>query len=176
MFDELRFCIINLDRLNFKPFVPKSSTVEIIYSDDSSTGFGGHFSVQCGRYWSFGSFTNKEKATSSTMRELLALKYVLNYSIDMIANYPVKWFTDNKNVVQIIKCGSRDPELQGQALEIFNICLSGRISIEMKWIPRTDNEQADTISRIQDPDDLGISFKTFMKWNAVGSSHHQSLC
>ena len=61
VFDELWFWVINLDQLNFKPFIPKSSTVGIIYSDASSTGFGGHFTVQCGRDWSFGSFTNKEK-------------------------------------------------------------------------------------------------------------------
>ena len=76
--------------------------------------------MQCGRHWSFGSFINKEKATSSTVRELLAVKYVLNSCTNIIANYPMKWFTANKNVVQIITCGSRKAELEGQALEIFN--------------------------------------------------------
>ena len=50
-------------------------------------------------------------------------------------------------------------ELLGQALEIFNTCLSRRISIEMEWIPRTENEQANTASKIQDPEDWGLSFK-----------------
>ena len=89
----------------------------------------------------------------------------------MISNYLVKWFTDRKSVVQIIKSGSRKAELQVQALEIFNTCLSRRVSIEMEWIPRTENEQADTISKIQNPDDWELSFKIFYEIERRWGSH-----
>ena len=48
----------------------------------------------------------------------------------------------------IISSGSSKELLQSEALSIFNICCSHGISIEMKWISRSQNEQADFLSRI----------------------------
>lgn len=168
---ELKFWFFNVDRLNLRPFLPKSSTIGVVFSDASSKAFGGHFSVKCGRHFSFGSFSDQERSTSSTMREMLAVKYVLYSFIEKIAGYSVKWFTDNQNVVQIIKNGSKKQELQNEAVEIFNICLSRRVSIDMEWIPRTENEQADFISKIEDPDDWGISVDIFQKIELLWGPH-----
>ena len=56
--------------------IPKSSSVGIIYSDVNVTGFGG-FLVQCGQEFVSESWSVMEMNTSSTFREILAVKFVL---------------------------------------------------------------------------------------------------
>ena len=59
-------------------------------------------------------------------------------------------------VVRILQTGSRKPDLQTEALAIFSAALGGQIRIEPEWIPRTQNEQTDSLSRIIDYDDWGL--------------------
>ena len=40
---------------------------------------------------------------------------------------------------------------------IFEICVHHGISIEPEWVPRSNNEQADYLSRIVDFDDWSVS-------------------
>ena len=44
-------------------------------------------------------------------------------------------------------------ELQVIALEIFSVCISKSIHLEVEWIPRTENSLADYYSRMEDYDD-----------------------
>ena len=44
---ELSFWLSNFDIISGKVMSPKSSTVGVVYSDASDSGFGGYF-VQCG--------------------------------------------------------------------------------------------------------------------------------
>ena len=69
----------------------------------------------------------------------------------------IKWFTDNTNVVSIVRKGSMKKNLQEIAITIFEICLEYKIRLEIEWIPREMNDQADYLSRIVDFDDWGIS-------------------
>ena len=48
--------------------------------------------------------------------------------------------------------------LQVEALSIYNICCNHSISIDMEWIPRSKNDQADFLSRIYDGAFRGILF------------------
>eukprot|EP00731_Ephydatia_muelleri_P008538 Em0004g876a len=63
----------------------------------------------------------------------------------------------NQNVVRILQIGSRKPNLQEQALKVFETCIIHQIRLEPEWIPRAQNELADFISRIVDYDDWQIS-------------------
>ena len=47
--------------------------------------------------------------------------------------------------------------LQAIAMSIFSICLINGISIEIQWIPREGNTQADYLSKIIDYEDWGVS-------------------
>ena len=73
---ELSFWITNIDAVNGRQMIPKSSSVGIIYSDVNVTGFGG-FLVQCGQEFVSESWSVMEMNTSSTFREILAVKFVL---------------------------------------------------------------------------------------------------
>ena len=167
---ELSFWLNNIDCINGKAMFPKSSAVGLVYSDASDSGFGG-YSVQCGLDLVAGQWTDKEMSTSSTMREILAVKFVLLSLLHQLSGLSVKWFTDNQNVPRIMSCGSRKSHLQSEALSIYNICCFHSISIEMEWIPRTENEQADFLSRVYDPDDWGLSHSTFQSIDRMWGPH-----
>jgi hypothetical protein len=47
-------------------------------------------------------------------------------------------------------------ELQSLAIEIFNVCIRKNISIEVKWIPREQNQTADAYSKVFNYDDWSI--------------------
>ena len=59
-------------------------------------------------------------------------------------------------MVRILQTGNWKPDFQTEALEIFSAVLGGQIRIEPEWIPRTENEQADSLSCIIDYDDWGV--------------------
>ena len=140
--------------------VPQSSCVGVVYSDASDTGFGGYL-VKCGKHEVAGSWDIHQLSFSSTLKELLAVKYVLISLIDKLSGFSVKGFTDNKNVALILNIGSKKPHLQHEILQIFNICYPRSIGIDIEWIPRTGNEQPDYLSKMYDDNDWGISDTLF---------------
>jgi len=46
-------------------------------------------------------------------------------------------------------------------MSFFSICCFHGVSLEMQWIPRSENENADYLSRLYESDDWGISRPTF---------------
>ena len=156
--------------MNGRRMVPKSSAVGVVFSDASASGFGG-YSVQCGSNLVAGSWSEGESKHSSTMREILAVKYVLLSLIERLSGLTIKWFSDNQNVPRIIEHGSSKEHLQTEAMSIFHMCCAHGISLEMEWIPRSDNEKADFLSRLQDTDDWGLSLSTFTSIDSVWGPH-----
>ena len=131
---ELSFWLNNIDFVNGKITSPKSSAVGVVYSDASDSGFGGYY-MQCGLDLVPGVWSHEEmQRTSSTFREILAVKFVLLSFVKQLSGLTVKWFRDNQNVPRIISSGSSKEKLQSEALSTFNICCSHGISIEMEWI------------------------------------------
>ena len=87
----------------------------------------------------------------------MAVKYVIISLIDKLSGSSIKWYTDNKNVALILNIGSKKQHLQSEVMQIFNICCPRSINIDIEWIPRTQNERADYLSKIYDDNDWGIS-------------------
>ena len=84
-----------------------------------------------------------ERKMSSTWRELVAVERVLCSLLPFLEEENIKWFTDNTNVVSIVGKGSMKRNLQEIAIKIFEICLEYNIRLEIEWIPREMNDQAD---------------------------------
>lgn len=110
-------------------------------------------------------WTNTEASKSSTYRELKAVFITLSSLVQCFSNRLVKVYTDNQNVVRIIKAGSMNSELQDIAIDIFNFCLKFSISLEVEWIPRNQNQIADIYSKIFDFDDWFVSDLYFNYFN-----------
>ncbi|CAC5359726.1 unnamed protein product [Mytilus coruscus] len=141
-----------ISEVNVKHFSVDESCHSIIYSDASDTGFGGYI-VETPQNIAHGMWVESEYSNSSTWKELSAVKKVLLSLINIISGKKVKWFTDNQNVVSIVSKGSTKTVLQNLALDIFSACLKYNVNIDIVWIPRTQNEKADFLSRIVDHDD-----------------------
>ena len=127
-----------------------------MYSDASHAGYGGYV-VDAINGVSHGMWSPDEALKSSTWRELTAVFRILCSLKHLLVHQRIKWFSDNQSVVAIVKKGSRKRYLQDLAIEIFNLSLATNIILEVEWVPRTDNERADYLSKIEDFDAWGIS-------------------
>ena len=93
---------------------------------------------------------------SSTWRELHCVSFALKSFAHLLSGCDVKWFTDNQAVPSIVHSGSMKEHLHILALDIFQTAKDNKIDIEVEWIPRTQNERADYLSKIVDYDDCTV--------------------
>ena len=98
-----------------------------------------------------------ERAKSSSFRELMAIFVALKSFQSLIMGKKVKIFSDNQNVVRIVHNGSIVAHLQQIAVDIFSFCFTNSVSLKTQWILRAENELADYLSRLVDPEDWMLS-------------------
>jgi len=167
---EIEFWINEISNFNGQQIWPKPSAVRVVYSDASSTGYGGYV-VEHGNLVANGQWSLEDADQSSTWRELRAVRLVLDAFQKKLMNERIRWFSDNQNVVRIVQYGSRQAALQSEALSIFTTCLRNNIRIEPEWIPRRENELADYYSRIIDYDDYKLNPAVFQWLDALYGPH-----
>ena len=89
--EELKFWFNEVTKFNGQHIWPKPSAVRIVYSDASSTGFGGYI-VEHGNLIANGQWSAEEAKSSSTWRELRAVKLVLQSFQFKLSNERIRWF------------------------------------------------------------------------------------
>ena len=161
----------NVRLINGRPIGQRfSATRTIVYSDASDLGVGGlvkgRDGLICHLPWS-----SEEVGRSSTWRELHAVHICLSSFSRSLAGCSVQWFTDNRNILSIIRNGSMKPDLHELALSIFRLALRNTIDLQVDWVPRSLNEHADTISRLIDFDDWGVSLQFFNHVDSFWGPH-----
>ena len=166
--EELVFWQSKLDNLNGRRIWFKSIAVRVACSDASDTGYGDYI-VELGPQVAAQGVWSADLAKESfTMREILAVRKVLQSFAPTLAGLCVKWYTDNQNVARIIDFVSRESGLQSDAKCIFEICVHHGISIKAEWVPSSRNEQSDYLSSIVDFDDWSVDPHIFrfldLKW------------
>ena len=102
-------------------------------------------------------FSDQEKYESSTWRELEAVQFSLNSSKYKFENKTIFWYTDNYACSLITRKGNYKPKLYGLALEIHKISSTHNIDLNICWIPREQNKEADRLSKQVDYDDWFIA-------------------
>ena len=167
---EIKFWEACLEEYSFQPIWHHPSAVRVVYSDASDTGYGGYV-VEHGSCVSYGQWTDSEASQSSTWRELAAVLQVLMGVAKKLANYRVRWFTDNQNVSRILTVGSKKAQLHELALKIFSIAVQNNIRLEPEWVPRELNERADYLSRIIDYDDWMLNPVVFADIDQIWGPH-----
>ena len=167
---ELEFWASCLPKYNAQPLWHTPSAVRVVYSDASDTGYGG-YTVEHGTHVAQGMWSSEEAVQSSTWRELAAVSRLLDSMAAKLRNARVRWFSDNQNVVRILQVGSRKPNLQEQALRVFETCIIYQIRLEPEWVPRSENELADFISRIVDYDDWQVNPELFYYLEGAWGPH-----
>lgn len=142
----------------------------IVYSDASGIGFGG-YAVSISDTEVMGSWNSVESLKSSTWRELEAVYRVLLSLLVTLQGETIKWYTDNQNIVYIIKQGSRKGDLQLIAIKIANVCKLNNIVLLPQWVPREENVKADQISKSVDCDDWGIDPEVYSVLDNLWGPH-----
>jgi len=168
--EELYFWKENLMNINSRHCFVNTSPSYFVYSDASATGCGSVIGFNndyvCHKMW-----TELESLQSSTWRELYAIEFSLQSFAPVLKGSRVKWFTDNQAAARIVEVGSMKLELHRMARSIFNICIQSGIYLEVQWIPRTQNQQDDYISRLLDTDDWQITDDLFLFLDAHWGPH-----
>ncbi|MCG7875782.1 MAG: reverse transcriptase domain-containing protein [Candidatus Thiodiazotropha endolucinida] len=119
----------------------------------------------------FGDWTEEEKSKSSTWRESETVRRVIMSNVDMLKNKKVKIYSDNKNVQSVLQIGSRKTDLQEIACDVNDMCEKYEMKICPEWIPRSQNEVADDLSRWGDCEDWSISDQIFTDLNLKWGPH-----
>ena len=167
---ELKFWYANIKNLNSKQLGSYTKASVIIYSDASNVAAGA-YSVELENKLFHRMWEKSEISESSTWRELKAIELALSSFKEAFESKVIKWFTDNQNCVKIVRSGSMNEKLQCIALSIFSICIEKCISIDIQWIPRTQNATADYLSKIIDHEDWGVSVEFFQFMNQLWGPH-----
>ena len=155
------FWLKNIDSSNDYSIKRSHTTSQIMFSDASELAYGGYFLHRLGRTICQGRFTTEQVGTSSTNRELVAVKNCLQSFAHLLRHEAVEIRTDNLSAARIIQKGSRRPHLQDLALQIFRLCTQNDILLHPIWIPREQNQYADYLSKLTDTDDWSIDDETF---------------
>lgn len=135
--------------------------LNVIEGDASSSGLG---SILNRDKMAARIFSEEERSTHSTYRELSNIHYSMLSFLPLIKNSSVKFLVDSQSAARIVESGSMKEELQWFATEIFHICFQNNISLKVDWIPREQNTLADWASReanFIDIEDWGISDNFF---------------
>ena len=163
MVKELCFWKDNVEELNCRSCKREEPPVSVVVKGDASASGCGSFIVdsalEAARL-----FSPLERETHSTWRELENVNFSLAALRDELQGRVVNFLIDNKSAVSIIQNGSMKEDCHLLALRIHESCSKAGISLNVQWIPREENKDADSLSRLPDQldtDDWGISEQFF---------------
>ena len=156
---DIKFWKDNVHLLNVRHVFANQTVSKIVCCDASSTGSGA---IICNDiHTAHKLWTEAESQKSSTWRELNTILFAIISFLPIIQNSQLKVFTDSQTAARIVEVGSMNQELQNLSFHLFQTCLQNNIKLEVQWIPRDENEQADLVSRLVYTDDWMISDSLF---------------
>ena len=121
--------------------------------------------------------TREEQGRCSTYRELAAVRHMLDSFSHLLRHQVVLWHSDNMNTANIINVGSTKDHLQALALDMFRMCLTHDIQLISKWVPREENQLAETISKYYDTDNWSIDDESFnFVHSQFGPIYYRQIC
>ena len=161
---EILFWNDNIDKLNIRLISGESTpkVLQVIEGDASATGCGSILNREA---VAARIFSEDERLTHSTYRELANIHFSLLAFLPKIKHENIKFLVDSQSAARIIQNGSMKPDLQFFAKEVFHLCFVNNIKLNIEWIPREENKLADAASReadLIDIEDWGIT-KSFFK-------------
>ena len=140
-----------------------------MFTDASSTGCGGL--IQSSAFVCHKNWSAEESQKTSTWIELVPINFALESFDNHLSGQSVACNTDNQNVVRIIQAGSMVKELQDIALNTFFFTSQRHIYLNISWLPRDQNSQADFLSKIVDFDDYSVHDEVFSHLENLWGPH-----
>lgn len=142
-----------------------------IHTDASAHSWAGVLALPGKTEVARDSFPDKVQGESSALRELYAVYATLFSFRNVIVGHRICVYTDSSAVAVICRKGSMQPNLQEFALQIRTLVKSVGVDLQVRWVPRFLNEEADFFSKHKDWDDWGISSDLFEKIDANWGRH-----
>ena len=106
-----------------------------------------------------------------TYRKLSAIQYAIRAFEPLLLGCNVKFLTDRQMAAKIAQVGSMKLDLHQLAFSIYSACLQANIQLDLQWIPRSLNAQADYISRFKDFNDWEVEPDVFSTLNHQFGPH-----
>ena len=179
--DELLFWSSSDRELFFGPIWPPSRSVSIrLASDASAVAWGGILLSSSDKPLprvpvAHEFFSQEEQGQSSTLRELLGIQGTLGAFLDWCQGAEVYIQTDSLNVVHVHMKGSRKRVLNAAAKRLYWFCREHSILLNVNWVPREENQQADDASKLADSDDWCLNPSIFRDLDARWGPHSIDL-
>ena len=149
--EEIKFWVTNLARLNTGAPLrhPSTDTNITVTTDASRTGWGCHITEGLNRKTTGGTFPEYLQNKSSTHRELFAAKQALHEHAQQLKGKTVVLMLDSQATQHILQKGySTQQDINDMLKELWTNTNKNTISLTVKWIPRENNKDADTLSRL----------------------------
>ncbi|CAG2190847.1 unnamed protein product [Mytilus edulis] len=125
---ELKFWYFECESLSFQRIVPINRIPQRVIFTDASQYAGAGFIMNDNKIVHF-MFDGHERSKSSTWRELKTVeKNISSFKSDLTGKF-VKLYTDNQNVVQIVKKGSM--KINGNNLSVMPMIQDLPVSYEI---------------------------------------------
>ena len=144
---ETLFWKINIKKLNKRAINDYDVPSITVYSNTSSSGLASICKDKGEDKICYKNFYDMKRTKSSTWRELEAIRYPLESTKHKLQYKTIFWYTDNCGTSVIVKKGSNKTHLHNLAVDIFDTCFVNNINLDIFWIPRDSNKDADKLSR-----------------------------
>jgi hypothetical protein len=156
MKEEIVFWRENLRALARRALLLDNRVKVRMSCDASSTGLGAVFETITGPLIASRLLTVAEQGESSTAREMRAIVFAVGSFARQLTEQRAILHCDNKGAVAIVAKGSPKPALTSLAIELADLCREIKCDLEVVWVPRELNSEADEASRLEDQDNWGI--------------------
>lgn len=160
----------DLTRLSFTSPIwrdPVVADCHVVHTDAGKRSWGAVFEGHTAQ----GFFPPSVRLTSSTFRELLGVFFAIQSFSKFFKGRLVQVRVDNQPLVRIIPTGSMGKHLHNLALRIFWLVHGLDARLRVEWVPRSENKEADLLTRWFDWDDWQLSPPLFDRANAIWGPH-----
>ena len=151
------------------PMWPRPTKADVVINSDAGAGAWG---AVFGDKHAQGFFTPSERAASSTLRELWAVRHAIVAFGQFLGGRVLRLCTDNQNVPICPSRGSRVAPQQAEAVRVFDLVRTLGISrLEAIWVPRSENQRADALTHWHDSDDWQLEPAVFRQLDSLWGPH-----
>ena len=185
--EELQFWVANLGGLKAVQIHASTPIITLrAASDASDVATGAWLRSAKGMLEAREDLSLEERETSSTLRELLGIERGLRAFGDdgSLDGETVQWRTDSQAAFFALRRGSGKQWIDVIVKRIHAFCVRRSVALFTKWVPRTSNEYADYLSKLEDDSDWRLDSAVFAEiaaeWGPFDvdrfASRHNALC
>ena len=159
--EEVKFLKENFNEMNIRSFETKIVNRKCLFGDAGEKAVGGFLWENRIPLPFHMKLPEELIGSSSTERELFSVLNALESFKNSIKGSKIVYITDSQSCESICRKGSSKMNLHTYAEKIQKFCLANKIDFAIAWVNRTQNQEADFMSKIVDSDGWSIKCEFF---------------